>query len=325
MANVPLRPINTSFYGAFQTPGGPDNGSGQGPDVSWQYENWDFEAHFKPQIDAMVASLQGDTFIYFSANPSSTVTIPQLVSYHRQILSYCYSCGLYVFIYFSGNSSQWGGTSYAAAAVIFAAVAAAAAQFTNFIGGVLIDEDYTVGGATGATLTGNTLCYNTVKAVIPPNIPIGATSNPGGVNASPVFSNNSTLAAVASINDIFVYNPQAAYTLSDVAAIQSSYPGKQIVMAGAVASTDDGTSATITTALMAMVDPVNIPLFGYFIMQDFPIPAPTHAFGMFDVAMAPKATRTAAFSAGRRGQATPVAAVRNSYGNPALNQLRQWG
>jgi hypothetical protein len=185
-----------------------------------------------------------------------------------------------------------------AAIPILVAEAQLLSQYSNVVGMVLNDEPFTndaeisFAPALGAQ-------YVAVKNVVPDDFPVSVASNPCGNIASSRGNAMSYSAAsknlfdsIAQYQDFMCFNPQAANVTSDMIALITAYPTKQIVFGGGNAASDDIGAAARAAALIALVGANNVRLYSQFAVLDF---AGT-AFGMFNDDYTPRRARTDAFT-----------------------------
>lgn len=325
MANIPLRPLQGNFFGAFVTPAplGVNNG-----DYDGVYSSWDFDLNFKAQIDA-VKSIGGNCVAYFGSSRLTTSIDAYLVK-RRQIVEYLARLGMYAMPYQPCNLND---VNNATACSIMAADAQMMSAYPNVVGYVTSDEPWQFAASDQNNPPGYSDAqirdfmaeqYAAVKAVVPASFPVAAGANPCGNTALPVWRYDGEwkdkLDLLAPYLDFFAFHPFDPATLADSAALRAAYPGKQIFMPSSVLSQEgDGDITSKANSIMSLSGANNFRGMCWFLVRDFAV----QTWGLFNSDFSPRTQKTGVFTAGINN--TPKSQHRRYPGKPRLSQLHNWG
>lgn len=274
MADIPPRSSCSRFYGIFHTPL-------PGGDSDVAYTSWDWEGHWKNQIDA-AASIGANLFVYFGsiqAVPKGTISLQSYLSRRCQIVEYLAAKGMYALSYAAYTFYGWNGVTNTEACDLMARDAQMMAQYENTIGYVTTDEPYGSSVDYGQSMANSTIVsyladqYAAVRAATNSAFPICTAPNPCGHDSN-IWTYSGAAQTrcdnVAPYCDFFCFHPFGFTALSSSDALRAAYPNKQIMMPSSIlVENGDPDLGAKVGQVMDLVGSNNFRGMGWFICVDF--------------------------------------------------------
>lgn len=286
------------------------------------YVSYDFANDFKPRFDGAKA-LGFNCVQYFGdivGVGQGTITLATYLARRKQGLDYCAKIGLFVLPIGSPYIGQYAGVSVATAIPILVADAQLCAVYPNVPGYACTDESVQSGG--GAHAAEAVSEYTAVKAAVRSNFPITC-------SAFYVQSGNAEwadTAPYAAYCDFFLWNLNTGTpTGSAWNSMRSSFPNHEHFFNMGYGQ-NDGSFLT-NFAAQNILGTNKVRGGTIFTQEDFDSGFGGIGWGLYAgiAPTSPRAARIAAAQSGFGACVGDIPGTRFRYGNPRLNQYRQWG